>query len=105
MKRILLSIILSGMVFGGIAQSELTLPFMRDVFQTTYINPSVLPEHTVSIGIPGVSVYSQFITNGFVPNNFMKFVGDSLRIDPVKFVNSNLSPVKLCRRSGVRIDC
>ena len=63
------------------AQSELTLPFMNDIFQSSYINPTVLPEHTFSLGLP-VNFYGQFISNGFIPENFMQFRSDTMRISP-----------------------
>ena len=81
MKKITLLLLLTGFALASKAQSELTLPFLRDVFQSTYIDPTNLPEHTVSIGIPGVSVYGQFIHNGFVPNNFLKYQQDTMRIN------------------------
>lgn len=60
---------------------------MNDIFQSSYINPTILPEHTVSIGLPGMSsFYTQFITNGFVPNNFLKFRNDSMHVSPSKFL-------------------
>ncbi|MHC1703991.1 MAG: DUF5723 family protein [Tenuifilaceae bacterium] len=80
MKKLTIIILFTGLVVVAKAQSELTLPFLRDVFQSTYINPTVIPEHTTSIGIPGVSVSGQFIHNGFVPNNFLKFRNDSMSV-------------------------
>lgn len=70
------------------AQSELTLPLMHDIFQSSYINPTVIPEHTISIGLPGMSsIYGQFITNGFRPNSFMDFRNDTMHISPSKFID------------------
>lgn len=55
------------------AQSELTLPLMGSVFQSTYYNPTSRAEHTVSIGLPGISsVYFQAIHSGFVPSSIVQ---------------------------------
>lgn len=81
MKQLIYITLLMVIGSGVKAQSELTLPFMRDIFQASYINPTVLPEHTVSIGLPGTSFYGQFISNGFVPNNIMQFRNDTMRIN------------------------
>lgn len=87
MKKILLLIFSLGLAVGANAQSELTLPFMNDVFQSSYINPTVLPEHTFSLGLPGVSsVYGQFITNGFLPKNIINFKNDTAHIVPDKLL-------------------
>lgn len=75
------------MAVGTKAQSELTLPFMNDVFQSSYINPTVLPEHTFSLGLPGVSsFYTQFISNGFLPKNIIDFRNDSAIVVPAKLI-------------------
>lgn len=88
MKRLLLLILSIGLLNNAKAQSELTLPFMNDVFQSSYLNPCVIPEHTVSIGLPGVSsIYTQFITNGFRPINFINFRNDTTFINPSKFID------------------
>ena len=59
-----------GLCLQGMAQSELTLPFMTDVFQSSYINPAVKPEHKVSVG---VSAYGQGINDGLKFDDFMSF--------------------------------
>jgi hypothetical protein len=110
-KRLLILILNIGLFVNAKAQSELTLPFMTDIFQSSYINPTVLPEHSVSIGLPGMSsVYFQAITNGFVANNFMYFK-DSMHVDLNKFVaelkeqnmiNSNTSVDLLHIRMKIR---
>lgn len=48
------------------AQNDLTLYNMENVFQSTYVNPSAIPVHTVSIGLPVISsVSGQFTNTGF----------------------------------------
>lgn len=81
MKRLYYIIFFLVLGINAKAQSELTLPFMNDIFQSSYINPTVLPEHTFSFGLP-VNVYGQFISNGFIPENFMQFRSDTMRISP-----------------------
>lgn len=72
---------------GAKAQSELTLPFMSDLFQSSYINPTIVPEHTFSLGLPGVSsVYGQFISNGFLPKNIIDFKNDTAHFVPAKLL-------------------
>lgn len=85
MKRLLYILLLIVGGFQAKAQSELTLPFMNDIFQSSYINPTVLPEHTVSYGLP-INVYGQFITNGFVWDNFFQFRNDTMHISPADFL-------------------
>ena len=87
MKKLSLLILSLGFIVGAKAQSELTLPFMNDIFQSSYINPTVLPEHTISIGLPGMSsVYGQFISNGFLPKNIIDFKDDTAHIVPDKLL-------------------
>lgn len=80
-KRSLLVALLALLSFQLKAQPELTLPFMPTLFQSSYINPTLLPEHTFSLGLPGSSVFGQFITNGFIPDNVMNFRNDTMHID------------------------
>ncbi|HOY73306.1 MAG TPA: isochorismatase family protein, partial [Tenuifilaceae bacterium] len=55
MKRLsLLALILTVGIYAK-AQSELTLPFMPGVFQSSFVNPTVIPEHTFSMGF---SIYT-----------------------------------------------
>lgn len=81
MKRLIYLTLLLAAASQIKAQSELTLPFMRDVFQSSYINPTVIPEHTFSMGI-GTCFYGQYISNGFKFDNVMKFQDDSMHINP-----------------------
>ena len=79
MKRLsLLALILTVGIYAK-AQSELTLPFMPGVFQSSFVNPTVIPEHTFSMGY---SIYTQVVTNGFVPNNVLIFRDDTMHFDP-----------------------
>lgn len=60
------------------AQPEVTLPFMRNVFQSSFVNPTIVPEHTFSTGI---SVFGQAISNGFQPKNFMNYRNDTMYVN------------------------
>ena len=85
MKRVALYIALALIGYQVKAQSDLTLPFFGDVFQSTYFNPTARAEHTLSVGIPGISSISvQGIHNGFVPNSiaYWDWSIDSLIVDP-----------------------
>ncbi len=85
MKRIVVVILMLSGGMGVNAQSELTLPFMNNVFQNTYLNPAVRSEHSVSIGLPALSsLQFQVIHNGFVPYCFLNIEGNTLRIIPDK---------------------
>ncbi len=80
---VVFSILCLGLNAG--AQSELTLPFMHNLFQSTYLNPTLRSEHSLSIGLPGVSsVYFQVIHNGFVPGSFLEIDGRTLIVSPDK---------------------
>lgn len=89
MKRTFTILILLVGTLVARSQSELTLPLFQNVFQSSYLVPTVRPEHTFSLGLPGLSsVYVQTIHNGFVPNSVMESVDDTLRIDPNRLVTS-----------------
>ncbi len=60
------------------AQPEVTIPYMRNVFQASFINPTIIPEHTFSTGI---SVFGQAITNGFLPKNVLDYRNDTMHIN------------------------
>jgi hypothetical protein len=86
-KRLLLLIAIALSTFSLKAQSELTLPFFDDVFQSSYLKPTVRPEHTISIGLPGISsVYFQGIHNGFVPNSVVSKVNGKYLLSPSKIL-------------------
>jgi len=59
------------------------LPFMQDIFQASYINPTVIPEHTKSIGI--ISLSAHVTQNGFFMNKFVTQNGNKFTIDPEAF--------------------
>lgn len=83
MKRIAFIILMLTGTMSAFAQSELTLPFMGNIFQNTYLNPAVQTEHAVSIGFPGLSsLQFQIINNGFVPSKFLDINSNTLSISP-----------------------
>ena len=88
MKKISILLLSLGLAVGAKAQSELTLPFMSDVFQSSYVNPTIIPEHTFSLGLPGMSsFYGQFISNGFLPKNIIDFKNDGAHVVPDKLLS------------------
>ena len=69
------------------AQTELTLPFVESIHQSTYVNAASLPDHKVSIGLPGMSSNSFDITNtGFSYNDIVN--DQTLKYDPYKALNA-----------------
>jgi hypothetical protein len=84
-KKILFTLGFNSLLFGFIsqAQSELTLPFVESVHQSSYVNAASLPDHKVSIGLPGISSNSFDITNtGFSYNDVVNDV--TKKYDPYK---------------------
>lgn len=76
----------------SLAQSEITTPFFDNVFQATYLDPTVRPEHVVSVGLPGLSsIYIQVINNGFIPRRAFRLNQDTLYINPDN-LHRQLSP-------------
>ncbi len=103
MKKLFTLILGIGLAYGASAQSELTLPFLRDVFQSSYINPTVIPEHTFSLGLPGQSsFYTQFISNGFRPGKVYEMDGTTLQFNRDKFLDE-LSDKNILH-SGTSVD-
>lgn len=71
MKR--LTILIASLIafgYSALAQSELTLPFMTDVFQSTFVNPAIKPEHKVSVGFSG---FAKGVNNGLKLEEFVTF--------------------------------
>jgi len=82
-KKLILFLAIALSAYSLKAQSELTLPLFDDVFQSSYLKPTVRPEHTISIGLPGISsVYVQGIHNGFVPNSVISNARDTIWFSP-----------------------
>jgi len=86
-KKILLLIAVTLSAYSLKAQSELTLPLFDDVFQSSYLKPTVRPEHTISIGLPGISsIYIQGIHNGFIPNSVVSKANDTTWFSPSRML-------------------
>lgn len=91
MRKLKSLLVLMLVGFNLLAQSELTLPLFENVFQSSYLKPTVRPEHTISIGLPGISsVYAQGINNGFLPKPVTYWENDTLRLDPALIPNELL---------------
>ena len=81
MKKIVFILLLLTVTMRGFAQSELTMPFLGNIFQNTYLNPAMQTENEISIGLPGLSsIQFQVIHNGFVPSKVMSISGNTLQI-------------------------
>jgi hypothetical protein len=79
-KYFILSIALLLQINSAWAQSEHTLGFMENVFQSSYSNPAAIPDHYISFGLPGVSSAYVGLTNtAFTYNQLVR--GDSFDID------------------------
>ena len=91
------------MAFGASAQTELVMPLMPDVFQSSWTNPAVWPEHTVRVGLPGISsVYGQGASTGFLLKDVMEFRNDTAYLMPEKLV-SGLKPKNMVY-AGTSVD-
>ena len=78
MKRYIFSTFILFTSLLAKAQPEVTLPYMRNVFQASFVNPTVMPEHTFSMGF---SVFGQAISNGFQPKSFMNYRSDTMYVN------------------------
>jgi len=86
---------------NAFSQTELTLPFMENVHQSSYVNPSGIPDHKFSIGLPGISsVYVDLTNTGF---SYSDLKSDTARkYDPYKALNAMKSTNYL--NFGTKID-
>ncbi|MDI3526290.1 MAG: hypothetical protein PWR03_473 [Tenuifilum sp.] len=78
MRRYIFIAILLVTTYIAKAQPEVTLPYMHNVFQASFVNPTIMPEHTFSTGF---SVFGQAISNGFQPTNFMSYRTDTMYVN------------------------
>jgi hypothetical protein len=70
------------------AQSETTLPSMRGLYQSTYVNPAFAPKYKVSIGLPVISNFNATNTrSGFTLQDVFDCVDEDSLIDFNKFYN------------------
>lgn len=84
MKRSLFLIITLVGFFNAQSQNDLTLSFMENIFQSTYINPASIPVYKVSVGLPVISsVGTQFTNTGFSYGDLIqkddRYTNDTLR--------------------------
>jgi hypothetical protein len=52
MKRLTLQLIIILFACAASAQIETTLPAMRNMFQSSFVNPAFMPEYNVQVGLP-----------------------------------------------------
>ncbi len=66
-KTLFIFLVLTTLRTASFAQHEMTLFHMNNVFQASYVNPTLIPEQKVSIGLPGISsLYSSAYFSPFV---------------------------------------
>ncbi len=64
------------------AQQEFTLYHMTNIFQSSYVNPVGVPEHGISLSLPGISsIYAGAANTGFTVKS--AFDGNVLDLDQV----------------------
>lgn len=86
MKKYFLLIQLTVFALASQAQSETNLGHLRNVYQSSYVDPANYTDHRLSIGLPGISsVYLGFANTGFAVKNFLD---DENRIDGDKLLKS-----------------
>lgn len=100
-KNILLSLAMYATFHFATAQQEYTLPFMTQIYQSSYVNVANVPTHKISIGLPGISsVNFGFATSGFsYYDGFDKYQGsNALSINQIiakastsNYIGQNLS--------------
>ena len=66
------------------AQNDLTLSFMENIYQATFVNPAAIPVYKVSLGLPIISSVGMQVTNtGFSYGDLIqkdgRYTNDSLR--------------------------
>lgn len=79
-KKILFSVFSLFLVTKVSAQNEVTFPFLENVLQSSYINSAHVPEHKVSIGLPGISSNYFGLTNTGFSFNDTRASSDSIAI-------------------------
>jgi hypothetical protein len=66
-KRLFIFSFLITLTITSYGQHEMTLFHMNNIFQGSYVNPTLIPEQKVSIGLPGISsIYSNVYFSPFV---------------------------------------
>ncbi|MCS6824577.1 MAG: DUF5723 family protein [Cytophagaceae bacterium] len=77
LKYIFIAVLMVSVARQSVGQHELTLFHMNNVFQGTYVNPTLMPEHKVSLGLPGMSsVYFMLNNSTWRANDFKKKIND-----------------------------
>jgi hypothetical protein len=87
-KKLVLFLFLCSHGFNLFSQHELTLYHMNNVFQGSYVNPSLIPENKVSIGLPGISsVYTSTYFSPFVANDLKQKTGNTVVLSMDKAIS------------------
>lgn len=97
-------LVLMFMITSVYGQQELTLFHMNNIVQSSYINPTAIPEFQLSIGLPGISsVYGSVWNSPFRANDLKQKVGDSVEFTVDKAL-SKMSKNKNYFRSDAAVD-
>ena len=72
-RQPLLLLVLLAVLGKAHAQHELTMPFMQDIFQCSYANPTHLPDHDASFSVAPLSgFYFNYQNTGFSINDLIE---------------------------------
>lgn len=86
-KLLLFSTALFFILDKSFSQTELTLPFVESIHQSSYVNAASIPDHKLSIGLPVISSTSYDITNtGFAYNDVVN--DQTKKYDPYKALSA-----------------
>ena len=67
-----------GLLSSAYAQVETTMPFMNNIQQSVYSNPTLIPEYKVQIGLPIISnLQMGLLSSSFAIGDLYKKVGDT----------------------------
>ena len=88
MKKNLL-VFLSFWSLAAYSQGEMTLPIIEHVYQSSYYIPTAMPDHKVSIGLPGLSsVKIGFVNTGFLPTSGLELQNNIQVLNVNKFIQN-----------------
>lgn len=60
-------------VLKAVSQNDLTLSFMENIYQASYVNPAAIPIYKLSVGLPLISSFNTQVTNtGFSYGQLVK---------------------------------
>ena len=103
-KNLLFFLFLSTLTLKSFGQQELTLFHMNNVMQASYINPSLIPENKVSIGLPALSsIAAGVYFSPFVANDLKNTSGNTTTLSMDKAI-SKMSRYNNYLYTGTNVD-